>query len=515
MVNELTRQAVNDDHSIHRKLVDDVNELTILDRRNRLFVKIIWTMLAIGIIGDLAAGIVGTMLYVLIGFGAVACGLATFLTYKRIGVKYVMYLIPVFLCSLVLLLMKSDPNPIFSTYLLFYVVISLMTLYQNYRPIIFTGVVSMLMTVYIFYDPFLNEKLFTREPLLYLLMYLLFVTIALSASAVFSQNLQRQVAERGSEALKSKEQAIELLGQIQSSVTMLNEFSHEQKLRAESTGTISREVTETFAQISTGFEQQTISLQHIGSSVESVERSVSHVANGTNQLEQVASITLQLAEQGSGQIDTLVGEIDRVKRTVEQTVQVMDALNAQTEQVGDIVSTISDISAQTNLLSLNAAIEAARAGEHGKGFAVVSGEVRKLADHAKKATEDIATILETIRTQISAAAEQVQRGQSAVVSSVEATGQVEQIMRTITDNTDQVNRQSEAMHEAVRDLQTQYSNMAHGVVTITNSTEEHMASVEEVLANMEQQHMDIQVLVDGYSRLDKHVSDLKRLSEEE
>jgi len=194
---------------------------------------------------------------------------------------------------------------------------------------------------------------------------------------------------------------------------------------------------------------------------------------------------------------------------------VMDALNAQTEQVGDIVSTISDISAQTNLLSLNAAIEAARAGEHGKGFAVVSGEVRKLADHAKKATEDIATILETIRTQISAAAEQVQRGQSAVVSSVEATGQVEQIMRTITDNTDQVNRQSEAMHEAVRDLQTQYSNMAQGVVTITNSTEEHMASVEEVLANMEQQHMDIQALVDGYSRLDKHVSDLKCLSTEE
>ncbi len=502
-------------NSNDRKLVDGVNEHSILDQRNRLFVKIIWAMLGIGIVADVAAGITGAMLYMLTGIGAAACGLATFLTYKRIGTQYIMYLIPVFLCSLVLMLMISDPNPIFSTYLLLYVVIGLMTLYQNYRPIVFTGVISMAMTVYVVNDPVLGKQVFEGEPLLYLLMYLLFVTIALSASAVFSERLQRQVLVRGTEALRTKERAEGLLEQIQSSITMLDEFSQEQKGRAESTGAISREVTGTFAQISSTIERQTDNLHGIGSSVQFVERAVGHVADGTNHLEQVASATRQLAEHGSGQIDALVGEIDRVERVVRKTVELMNDLNAQTEQVRDIVSTISDISAQTNLLSLNAAIEAARAGEHGKGFAVVSGEVRKLADHTRGATEDITRILGSIGAQINEAAGQVQRGQSAVTSSVEATGEVERIMRSMTENTDMVSRQSEAMREAVQELQQQYASMAEGVVTVTDSTEQHMASVEEALANMEHQHSDIKALVDGYTRLDEHISDLKRLSVEE
>ena len=82
-----------------------------------------------------------------------------------------------------------------------------------------------------------------------------------------------------------------------------------------------------------------------------------------------------------------------MRARVQSIAENILALSEQSQQIGEIIATVSDLADQSNLLALNAAIEASRAGEQGKGFAVVATEIRSLAEQSKAATAQVRTIL--------------------------------------------------------------------------------------------------------------------------
>src|SRR6185295_5640534 len=93
---------------------------------------------------------------------------------------------------------------------------------------------------------------------------------------------------------------------------------------------------------------------------------------------------------------TIDGMSDLKDKVTAIAAQILK-LSEQTSQIGGITDLVSDLASQTNMLALNAAVEAARAGEHGKGFAVVSAEIRKLADQSRKAAERINTLVADVQ----------------------------------------------------------------------------------------------------------------------
>ena len=108
----------------------------------------------------------------------------------------------------------------------------------------------------------------------------------------------------------------------------------------------------------------------------------------------MAQNTAERAEQSSQQIGNVLRNLGELTGIVNTTDTTISALSERTGEISNVMKVITDIAEQTNLLALNAAIEAARAGEQGRGFAVVADEVRTLAENTKKATQEIAPVIE-------------------------------------------------------------------------------------------------------------------------
>jgi methyl-accepting chemotaxis protein len=114
------------------------------------------------------------------------------------------------------------------------------------------------------------------------------------------------------------------------------------------------------------------------------------------QISFAATSILLAAEAAGSALPEIADGMARQQGAVAEIARKLKALEARSEEVGQIVEMLDDVTSETNILSLNAAIEASRAGAQGKGFGLVAEEVRKMAERAATATKDIGAYLETI-----------------------------------------------------------------------------------------------------------------------
>lgn len=112
----------------------------------------------------------------------------------------------------------------------------------------------------------------------------------------------------------------------------------------------------------------------------------------------VASTSLTVAEAGAQAVRNAIVGMHDIREHIQETSKRVKRLGESSQEVGEIIELISDITEQTNVLSLNAAIQAASAGEAGRGFSVVAEEVQRLAERSTEATKQIAALIRTIQS---------------------------------------------------------------------------------------------------------------------
>ena len=467
-------------------------------------------MLALGIVVDFLTEAPLSSITVLAIVGTIAGGTATLLTYKRWWPSYIMYLISAIISVLTVLLILT--GPIITTYFLVYVNLAIMSLYSSSRAIAFSALSGIALTIYCFLSPFKDEMFGNNDPIT-IMLYFLLIAVPLYVTAKFSERVQAAASVQREQAVEERNRAQRVIDQVAESLADLNDFSSNLKNNITSTHTISKEVTSAFSEVASSIESQTSGVADISESIRLIGQEIASLAAHATEMKNRSENSARYTSIGNAEADTLESQMKQVHETIDESAALMQQLNEQNKQIGDILSTIKSISNQTNLLALNAAIEAARAGEHGKGFAVVSQEIRKLAESSTQSTELIENILETIRTKTTLAAEQVLLGQLGIARSGESANKVAEAMRSLAADSQQNERRSSDLNRSAEDLNRQYDTITERIVNIAEATERNMASVEEMSASMTTQDTRIADIVESFLQLDKLASDLSKMTE--
>ncbi|MBC7171006.1 MAG: hypothetical protein H5U40_01180, partial [Polyangiaceae bacterium] len=145
-------------------------------------------------------------------------------------------------------------------------------------------------------------------------------------------------------------------------------------------------------------QQQAAAVQEVTSTIAELRQTSQQALEKGESVIDVSERSVEESAQGSRAVEEAVGGMREIRVHVEAIAEKILLLSEQTQQIGEIIASVNEISEQSKLLALNAAIEAARAGEHGRGFSVVAAEIRSLADQSKQATAQVRKILSDIQT---------------------------------------------------------------------------------------------------------------------
>jgi len=144
-------------------------------------------------------------------------------------------------------------------------------------------------------------------------------------------------------------------------------------------------------------QKQAQEIQGAGEAVQLMTQSIKEVDSSAAQSADVARRTLAATQQGAQAVRNSISGMDGIREQIQDTAKRIKRLGESSQEIGEIVDLISDITEQTNVLALNAAIQAASAGEAGRGFSVVAEEVQRLAERSAEATKQIGGLVKTIQ----------------------------------------------------------------------------------------------------------------------
>ena len=287
----------------------------------------------------------------------------------------------------------------------------------------------------------------------------------------------------------------------------INQLTQSVKVLLQDVHSANQHSHKTFGQISDNAgdlgqssEATTAKCQSISAAITQLSQSSVEIATSSERALEETRMMMSKTTECQDQSKHSFTSVERLVEQIEQTQACMQALAADAESVSKIVDTITGISEQTNLLALNAAIEAARAGEYGRGFAVVSTEVRDLAQRSKEATEHITQLLANMSQNTNKAVENMNKSHEATHATFESVTTVDQSIAALEQVIELVNEhivsianatteQSKANEDVDMDINT-LANIADHTGTLARQLEDVVSNyrreVNEVSAKLDQ-----------------------------
>lgn len=213
---------------------------------------------------------------------------------------------------------------------------------------------------------------------------------------------------------------------------------------------------------------------------------ISNTSKLARNMNEISSSTAEYAKEGMSIVTKLNNKSEIVSSSSEDAYSHMLELKQKSNEIQEITEIITNISEQTNLLSLNAAIESARAGESGRGFAVVAEEIRKLAMQSKDSTNHIANIINELQARSDSAVDIVSRLKEVNSEQDELIKNTQDIFKNITEKIHEVNGNIDLVTEKVESILSSNNKIVENISNISSVSEETLAISEETSAMTQQ-----------------------------
>ncbi|ATB44048.1 type IV pilus biogenesis protein PilJ [Cystobacter fuscus] len=267
-------------------------------------------------------------------------------------------------------------------------------------------------------------------------------------------------------------------------------------------GTTAEVLVSTTEQVA-GAQEQGSAVAETVSTVEEIAQTSEEAAGRARTVSESARHAEEVGRNGRRAVDEAVTSMVAVREQVESIASRILALAEQAQAIGDIITTVNDISEQTHMLALNASIEASRAGEHGRGFAVVAAEVKALADQSKKATAQVRQILGQIQKATQSAVMTTEEGTKSVTTATRVVSQAGSTIQTLGDLLGQASLTAAQISASANQQATGIGQIRQAMRDVSQATQQTLTSTrqtERAMQDLNAMGQKLKSLLSEYGR---------------
>ncbi|MFP7692010.1 methyl-accepting chemotaxis protein TlpC [Bacillus subtilis] len=266
---------------------------------------------------------------------------------------------------------------------------------------------------------------------------------------------------------------------VKQSALQLASASQQLSAGAEETNQASEKITEAVQQIANGAQDQITRIENSESSLKQASADIRDISANTAAIADKGQLAQSKADIGQKEIANVQAQMDAIHQSIQKSGEIIHQLDGRSKQIEQILSVITQIADQTNLLALNAAIEAARAGEQGKGFAVVADEVRKLAEESQQSAGQISKLIIEIQKDMNRSARSVEHVKTEAAEGVTMIQRTRDAFKEIAAATGEISAE-------ISDLSASVTNISASAHHINDSFAANTADIKESTKNTRQ-----------------------------
>ena len=262
-----------------------------------------------------------------------------------------------------------------------------------------------------------------------------------------------------------------------------------------------QETQATAMQLAEASEHQAQEISGASAAITEMAASIDQVSANASESTLVAERSVTIANKGSQVVHNTTKGMDTIREQIQETAKRIKRLGESSQEIGDIVSLITDIADQTNILALNAAIQASMAGDAGRGFAVVADEVQRLAERSSAATKQIEAIVRTIQTDTNEAVTSMEHTTAEVVRGTRlaqdagiALEEIENVSRNLADLIQNISNAARQQSASAGHI----SNTMNVIQEITSQTSSGTIATAKSIGNLASLAVEMRKTVAGF-----------------